>query len=206
MIILIDNGHGIDTLGKCSPDKRYQEWAWSREMAKMIAGELTRRGYDVRLIVPENADVPLNRGMDSRVGRVNAICRQYGARNCLLLSIHTNANSSDGQWHDGKWGGFVAEVAKNASDSSKYLADSIWAEAIRQGLKGNRSFTDAPGKRFLVQDLAICRDTNCPAVLTESAFHDTREGVGLLMSAEGKRRIMLAHVDGIINYIKASRP
>ncbi|MDE7159709.1 MAG: hypothetical protein K2O24_02520, partial [Muribaculaceae bacterium] len=53
--------------------------------------------------------------------------------------------------------------------------------------------------RFIQQNLGICRDTVCPAVLTESAFHDTREGVKLLTGS--KQRIALAHVHGIIDYI-----
>ena len=199
MIILIDNGHGFDTKGKCSPDGKYQEWAWSREMADLIAKELTKRGYDVRILVPERDDIPINKGADSRVKRVNAICDRYGTENVILVSIHSNANSCDMKWHDGEWSGFVAEVSLNASQKSKWLADFIWARAIEAGLKGNRAVIDRPGKRFIQQDLGICRDTKCPAVLTESAYHDTHEGVKLLTGS--KQRIMLAHVDGIIDYI-----
>ncbi len=199
IIILIDNGHGFDTPWKCSPDGKYKEWAWSREMADLIVRELTRLGYDARLLVEERDDIPINKGADTRVKRVNQICDIYGTQNVILVSIHSNAGSSDGQWHDGQWSGFVAEVSLNASQKSKWLADFIWARAIEAGLKGNRSFTDAPGKRFIQQNLGICRDTKCPAVLTESAFHDTREGVKLLTGS--KQRIALAHVHGIIDYI-----
>ncbi|WP_289685481.1 N-acetylmuramoyl-L-alanine amidase family protein [Muribaculum intestinale] len=199
MIILIDNGHGFDTSGKCSPDCKYQEWAWAREMAHMIAGELTKRGYDARLLVPEREDIPINSGADSRVKRVNQICDLYGKENVMLVSIHSNANSNDGKWHDGEWSGFVAEVSLNASDNSKRLADFIWARAIEAGMKGNRAVVEKPGRRFIHQNLGICRDTKCAAVLTESAFHDTRDGVKLLTG--DKVRIMLAHVDGIMDYI-----
>lgn len=199
IIILIDNGHGFDTPGKCSPDGKYQEWAWSREMADLLVRELTRLGYDARLLVPEREDIPLLNGSDTRVRRVNDICAYYGKENVMVVSIHSNANSCDGKWHDGQWSGFVAEVSPNASQKSKWLADFIWARAIEAGLKGNRSFTDRPGQRYLVQSLAICRETKCPAVLTESAFHDTREGVKLLTGS--KQRIAMAHVNGIIDYI-----
>jgi len=199
MIILVDNGHGFDTKGKCSPDGKYQEWAWSRELADIIVLELTRLGYYARLLVPERDDIPINKGTDSRVKRVNTICDLYGNEDVMLVSIHSNANSCDGKWHDGEWSGFVAEVALNASQKSKRLADAIWARAIEAGLRGNRAVVDKPGNRFIQQDLAICRDTKCPAVLTESAFHDTREGVRLLTGS--KQRIALAHVNGIIDYI-----
>ena len=196
IIILIDNGHGFDTKGKWSPDKKYQEWAWSRDMAALIAGELKRRGYDARLLVPERNDIPIK----TRVKRVNEICDRYGKYNVILLSIHSNANSSDGQWHDGQWSGFTANVSLNASENSKLLADFIWARAIEVGLKGNRAVLEKPGKRYIAQNLGMCRDTKCPAVLTESAFHDTRDGVRTL--TERKQTIMLAHVNGIIDYIK----
>ena len=192
--IIVDNGHG-KTCTKGSPDGTYREWQWAREMARMLVTELKRRGYEASLLVPEDDDVPVN----ERARRVNGICRQKGAGKALLVSIHSNANSADGRWHDGEWSGFVAIVSPNASAKSKQAADFIWARAIEAGLKGNRSFTDKPGKRFLVQNLGICRDSMCPAVLTESAFHDTREGVRLLQGA--KQRIMLAHADGIEDYV-----
>ncbi|MDE6410046.1 MAG: N-acetylmuramoyl-L-alanine amidase [Muribaculaceae bacterium] len=200
MIVLVDNGHGFDTKGKCSPDGKYQEWAWSREMASLIVRELLRRGYDARLLVTEREDVPINKGTDSRVKRVNEICRVHGKENVILLSIHSNAGPvCDGQWHDGRWSGFVAEVSLNASEKSKLLADFIWARAIEAGLKGNRSVIEKPGKRFIQQNLGICRETHCPAVLTESAFHDTHDGVKIL--TERKQSIMLAHVNGIMDYL-----
>jgi len=36
MLVLLDNGHGIDTPGKCSPDKRLKEYAYTREIVKEI--------------------------------------------------------------------------------------------------------------------------------------------------------------------------
>ena len=33
IIIIIDNGHGINTPGKCSPDKSLLEWKYTREIA-----------------------------------------------------------------------------------------------------------------------------------------------------------------------------
>ena len=36
MKILIDNGHGCNTPGKRSPDGRFREYAWVREIARAI--------------------------------------------------------------------------------------------------------------------------------------------------------------------------
>ena len=49
----------------------------------------------------------------------------------------------------------------------------------------------------------MCRDTKCPAVLTENMFQDNEEDVKLLLSEDGKQRIVDTHVNGIINYIKS---
>lgn len=36
MIILIDNGHGANTPGKCSPDKQIREYSYAREIASLL--------------------------------------------------------------------------------------------------------------------------------------------------------------------------
>ena len=80
-IILIDNGHGQNTRGKCSPDKSLLEWKYAREIANKVQSKLKDLGYDVRLITPEETDISLS----VRTRRVNEICKQYGSQNCLLI-------------------------------------------------------------------------------------------------------------------------
>ena len=36
MIVLIDNGHGANTPGKCSPDKQIREYSYAREIASLL--------------------------------------------------------------------------------------------------------------------------------------------------------------------------
>ena len=66
MIILIDNGHGIDTPGKRSPDGRFKEYLWNREVAEILYDVLCDDGFDARLVVPETNDVSLK----TRVNRI----------------------------------------------------------------------------------------------------------------------------------------
>lgn len=190
MRILLDNGHGENTRGKHSPDKRVKEWAYTREVVHDIAECLGKMGHDVYLVTPEDRDIPLA----ERVRRVNVQCKLYGAKNCLLISVHLNAAGGDGGWHSAR--GFSAHVAKNASESSKRLAKILWDEAIDNGLKGNRC---VPSERYIVQNLAMCRDTNCPAVLTENLFMDNAVDVEVLLA--GKDTIVRTHVNGILKYI-----
>lgn len=51
MKVLIDNGHGSNTPGKCSPDGRLKEYAYTREIVQRLEMELRKRGIDVERIV-----------------------------------------------------------------------------------------------------------------------------------------------------------
>lgn len=192
MIILIDNGHGVETPGKRSPDGRLREYAWAREIARRIAIALQREGIDARLLVPETTDIPLS----VRTRRVNEVCKAEGARNVCLVSIHNNAAGADGRWHDAR--GFAVYVSNNAGQGSRRLAAEFYAGAKARGLTGNRA---TPPQGFWQASLAMCRDTKCTAVLTENLFQDNREDVAFLLSNEGKTTIVDLHVNAILNYI-----
>ena len=195
MIVLIDNGHGANTPGKCSPDKQIREYSYAREIASLLEQKLKEKGITAIRIVTEENDVPLS----TRVQRVNTICREFGAQNCCVVSIHLDAcPPNDGKWHNAR--GFSVRVAKNASSRSKKLARLLYEQAEALNLKGNRS---VPPEKYWVQNLAICRDTNCAAVLTENLFQDNKEDVTFLLSKEGKDAIVRLHLNGIIKYISS---
>lgn len=193
MKILIDNGHGENTPGKRSPDGRLQEWAYTREIADMVVFGLRKHGIDAERIVKENIDVPLW----ERCKRANNIYRET-RKNAILVSIHCNAAGNGTSWMNARgWGVYVSD---NASFNSKMLASSLAQVAISKGVTVRKQ---APGQDYWVQNLAICRDTNCPAVLTENFFQDNKEDVEYLLSSEGKRTVANIHVEGIINYLNS---
>ncbi len=192
MKILIDNGHGSDTPGKRSPDGRFREYRYTREIAATIVEELQMAGFDAERIVTEDTDITLK----ERCRRVNEWCRKLGAQNVLLVSIHNDAAGSDGQWHDAR--GWSVHVSLNASANSKELARCLAAACERQGIKVRRH---SPSEPWWPQNLAMCRDTQCPAVLTENLFQDNLADVTFLFSQAGRNAIVQAHVDGIIKYM-----
>ena len=75
--VLLDNGHGIDTAGKRSPDGKLREYDWDRKTANVTLSILKERGVDVELVVPEITDIPLS----ERSLRANAIAKAFGG--CL---------------------------------------------------------------------------------------------------------------------------
>ena len=56
-------------------------------LAQVQLADLTERGYDAELLVPEDDDIPLV----ERCSRANAIVSREGTDNVILVSIHTNA-------------------------------------------------------------------------------------------------------------------
>lgn len=191
IIVLLDNGHGINTPGKCSPDKTLLEYKWAREIVDKLMVEFDKLGIRSVKLVPEDTDISLR----ERVRRANQHYKNNN-KQAILISVHCNAAGSDGKWHNAC--GWSVFVAQNASSNSKRLARNLYEEAEKRGLKGNRS---APKEKYWVQSLAMCRDTNCPAVLTENMFQDNKEDVALLLSEEGKKKIIDAHVQGVLNYL-----
>ena len=193
MKILIDNGHGVDTAGKRSPDGSLREYKYAREIAGRIVSELRKQGFDAERIVTEENDISLR----ERCQRVNAICNRLGTKNVILVSVHCNAAGNGSQWMNAR--GWSAHVSLNASTQSKAFARALIKVAENEGLKVRKYAHQVP---YWEQNLAICRDTNCPAVLTENLFQDNKEDVAFLLSEAGKETIVSLHVKGIINYLK----
>ena len=194
MVILTDPGHGENTAGKRSPDGRLREYKYAREIAAEVVKRLKSMDYNAQQLVTEENDISLG----TRCKRVNDICKHFGASNVLVVSVHCNAAGADGKWHDAR--GWQACVSLNASAKSKQLASYLFDAAQEQGLKMR---SPKPGQKWWAQNLATCRDTNCPAVLTENLFQDNLSDVEFLLSDKGREAIVNLHVNGIINYIKS---
>lgn len=205
-VIIIDNGHGIDTPGKCSPDalagmtdSRHflKEWAWTRKCARGIVSALCARGHDARLLVPEDRDIALT----ERVRRVNALCGELGKDNVLLVSVHVNAAGSGARWMDAR--GWSAYTTKGVTDADKLAACLIDAaeQVFTEPLEVRRYSNADRYARDFEEDFYILRKTACPAVLTENFFQDNREDVAFLGSAAGLQFCVDVHVRGILAYI-----
>ena len=191
MKALIDNGHGENTPGKCSPDGRLREWAYTREIADRVVNGLLKLGIEAERIVKEDTDVPLS----ERCKRANNIYRSTG-KQAILVSIHCNAAGNGASWMNAH--GWSVFVSNNASANSKRLATCLGNAAQSKGISIRKQ---TPNLMYWQQNLAICRNTNCPAVLTENFFQDNKEDVEYLLSREGKDAIAQIHIDGIMKYL-----
>ena len=195
MKILIDNGHGIQTKGKRSPDGQLLEYAYTRDLARRIVSILKARGYDSELLVPEDDDIPLS----ERVRRTNAHCQALGKSNVILISLHINAAGDSTKWMNAT--GWSCYSCKGQTESDR-LADCLY-KAAEQILKNQVIRTDyaRDGDADWEENFYILRHTQCPAVLTENFFMDSRSDLEYLQSRAGKQAVVDTHVEGIIDYL-----
>ena len=191
MKVLIDNGHGSNTKGKCSPDGRLKEYAYAREIAELVVYELRKMGIDAERIVREETDVPLS----ERCNRVN----EYKANEAILVSIHCNAAGSGADWMSARgWEAWTSVGQTKADKLATCLYDA--AEEVLSGMKIRKDMSDGdPDKE---EGFYILKHTKCPAVLTENLFQDNKEDVDFLLSLEGKKAITDLHVKGIMKYLE----
>lgn len=187
--VILDNGHGVETPGKRSPDGTHREWRRCRDIAADIAARLCACGIESSLLVPEDSDVPL----PVRCRRANTLADAHPG--AVLVSIHNNAAGDGSRWLGAS--GWCVFVAPEAGERARRLAALLHCEAAARNLLGNRA--RAP-RGYLEAPLAICRHTKCPAVLTENMFQDNRGDVAFLASAEGKEAIASLHVDALLKY------
>lgn len=194
--ILIDNGHGVTTPGKRSPEGgALREYRYCREIAAEVVRHLKARGLDASLVTPEEADISLS----ERCARVNAVCDRVGAKNVCLVSIHNNAAGNGTAWMGAR--GWEAWTSKGQTGGDR-LAECLYDAAERCLPKGTRIRTDmADGDRDKEENFTILYRSKCPACLTENLFQDNREDVAYLLSPEGREAIVRLHVDGITAYV-----
>ncbi len=228
-IVIGGTAHRRRELGKCSPDGRLLEWQYSRQIWAEIKPKLESLGYRVVIDYPDD-DLPKNiqsasptqersRELNLRVSIVNAICKQYGAENCIYVPIHVDAcPPADGKWHTaGGWSAWTTRGKTRADILAECLCEAAesnlkeYAARMEQGKKAGAYGANQRAFRFDYTDgdkdqeagYYVLQHTLCPAVLTENLFQDNLWDVDYLLSDEGRHCIERLHVEGIANYFKS---
>lgn len=202
MKILIDPPHGIDVLGKRSPDGRLLEYKYGREICAEVVKCLIAEGYDAELTTASEKEP----GLINRANIVNTWCNKLGAKNVCVVSIHVNA-AGNGDWYNATY--WCAYTSKGQTQGDK-LADCLYdaAEQVLLPL-----FPDIPKNRLIKYDMSdgdkdvesnfiVIHKTKCAACLTENFFMDNKTNVDWLLSTCGRDAIVRLHVQGIKEYVK----
>lgn len=193
MRVLLDAGHGIDTLGKRSPDGAFLEYKWNREVAELAYALLEEHGFDVDFVVTETNDIPLK----TRVRRVNEVCNLHGSQNVLLLSIHSNAAGMGATWMNAKgWSCYTTKGMTKSDKVASCLYDAFEEEFKDRTIRRDLSDGDPDWE----EDFYIIKKTPCPAVLLENFFYDNKEECSFLLMEQTKKRIAKAILKGVQYY------
>ena len=196
--VFLGTAHQESILGKGSPDGKFKEYKYSREVCKAVRDILKEMGYQVFIdIEDDDLNMSQSKELQLRCKIVNELVKQY--KNCIYVSIHVNAAASDGKWHDATGWEVYTSVGKTKADE---LATCLY-NAAKFNMKDKKMRTDfSDGDPDKEAHLYVLKHTNCPAVLTENFFQDNKKDVDYLLSDEGFHAIVRLHVEGILQYIK----
>lgn len=197
--IILGTAHLKSTPGKCSPDKKFFEYQYSREVCKAVKVILEDLGYKVMIdIEDDDLKVTQSQELCLRCKTVNDLQKVY--KNCIYVSIHVNASSNDGKWHNATgWEIYTSKGKTEADNLATYIYNAAKSN-FKNAQKLRTDFSDGdPDKEA---EFYVLKHTSCPAVLTENFFQDSKQDVDYLISDLGFHQIVRTHVEGILSYIK----
>ena len=196
--------------GKCSPDGKFLEARFSRELMESLVPTMQSYGFNTLVDYPNLAPDGINikaypndweaqqrAELNFRVKKVNEICKIYGKDNVIYVSLHVNA-SGNGQWMQARGWEVYTSPGKTKSD---ILATCMWnAAKIYLGDLTTIRSDWSDGDPDKEAKFFVLTRTKCPAVLVENLFMDNQEDLKLLTGDIGWMLVERTIIEGILNY------
>lgn len=217
LTVILGTAHGKNVAGKRSPDGKFQEWQYSREIVERLRAELAEQDelVDVFVDIPA-AEVPLPQQAEltRRVRYVNQLCAHRHTERCIYVSIHVDAASS-GEWKNaGGWTAYTSPGRTRSDILATYLYEAAekhltgYAAKMEEGKKNGLYGSNQKPFRKDTSDgdpdkearFYVLVRTKCAAVLTENLFQDNKADVAFLTSEEGKKAIVALHKEAILRF------
>lgn len=190
---ILDNGHGIDTKGKRSPDGKLLEYKFSRNIVKHLRDLLKNNNHIYHILVTEIEDVPLS----ERVNRINRYQKEHG--DCILISIHGNAYGNGKEWT--KPSGIETWCINQYAPSATFA--KMFQENLFETLNPGKRYKDIWRNRGVkycspTKPFYILKNSNCPAILTENGFYTNQKECESMLLEVTQRIIAVAHYKSIV--------
>ncbi len=188
-LIAVDDGHGMETAGKRTPNNPdgsfMRENEFNRAVVDKLISHLKRNGFDVLHVSPGDTDIPLKTRTDLAN---NTIDNGFGRRADIYVSVHANAMGS--AWNAKAKGieTFYHEGSKEGKKFAKVIQDNL----MKGTLMVNRGLKTA--------NLHVTRESKMPAVLVECGFMDNPVEAVLLKSEEYRAECAEELAKGICEY------
>ena len=185
-LVILDNGHGIDTPGKRSPiwegNTQLFEWDFNRKIVDFIIGYLDIANISYIKLIEENIDIPLN----ERVATINSIYKGYKDKyKVYLISVHGNA-ADNAPTANG------IEVFTSKGETKSDILATIFFNKLSD-LKWRMRADTLDGDSDKEENFYILKNTHCPAVLTENGFYTNKKECGRMLDYYWQKEIALAH-------------
>ena len=179
MVIAIDPGHGGADNGAIGPH------GWTEKDANLAIARIVKSTLE-----DAGAKPFLTRDKDMDVGLYDRakIAWSHNAR--LFVSVHCNAS---GEGENPLWNNGFSVYAYQPQ--SLRFAHDIHAQYVQQ--------MTIPDHGLFFADLAVCRMTQMPAVLTEQAFIIVPEQEVLIFSPKFRKACAAAILNGIKQFLKS---
>lgn len=202
VLVLLDNGHGIDTAGKRSPKlpdgRQLLEYKWCRETVALIAKRLEALGIEYRLVAPEEKDTPLSTRV-SRANKYYADAKKEG-KLVMFISVHVNAKGM-GNWENARgWSTWTSKGVTKGDALAQCLCDEAKVLLPKHNLRFRSDRSD--GDDDYEANYYVLVNTNMPATLSENFFMDNREDCEFLLDRKSNELCADIHTGGIVRYIK----
>lgn len=187
--VCLDPGHGVESPGKCSPDKSYYEHEFALDMARRIQAHLKRCGVRV-VLTRTDEHCPTGKADTNDLLKRVAISDAAGAD--LFVSIHSNASGNE--WSNAS-GLMIYTSAGPETASRNVAAKAVLSRMTEVGveLRGSPLVHDI--------ELVVTRKTAAPAMLIEYGFHTNRTEVGLLKKSSYRAKLAEATAKGVCDFL-----
>ena len=187
--VCLDPGHGVESPGKCSPDKSYYEHEFALDMARRIQAHMERCGVRV-VLTRTDEHCPTGKANTNDLLKRVAISDAAGAD--LFVSIHSNASGNE--WSNAS-GLMIYTSAGPETASRNVAAKAVLARMTAAGveLRGSPLVHDI--------ELVVTRETVAPAMLIEYGFHTSRTEVALLKNGSYRAKLAEATAKGVCGFL-----
>lgn len=187
--VCLDPGHGVESPGKCSPDKSYYEHEFALDMARRIQAHLERCGVRV-VLTRTDEHCPTGKADTNDLLKRVAISDAAGAD--LFVSIHSNASGNE--WSNAS-GLMIYTSAGPETASRNVAAKAVLSRMTAAGveLRGSPLVHDI--------ELVVTRKTVAPAMLIEYGFHTSRTEVALLKKSSYRAKLAEATAKGVCDFL-----
>ena len=193
-----DDAHGIDVLGKRSPDGSHREYKWSRERWDQI--EIMAKAYGITVVTTAPGDK--EPGMTNRVLAGNKFVKEHPNLFPVFISLHNDASKSDGTWGSARGVSVWTCKARNTSD----ILAEIMLKRLFQWLPEtkHRIYSPKEGERDFENDFTVLAGTKnvrplYHSMLLEIGFQDNKEDLHLLQDSAWNKKVEDSIMNGILD-------